>query len=289
MLRNLVCLLVLLIFAPTAMAAVVAKVKGKNALIELKGDTASPGDLFYAINAEGKRRAILRIAKVKGGKAIAKVLKGKADAGMTLELRPASVTAGKKRSSPSERGSAGGNRRSYWGGMAGFAMDSMKVDVNDSTTNLFRETVSMSGTGFSGQGLFDYELFPQIWFRGLGGIEMFNASGSSVCGTGNRETCDAKMTYLSLDLIGRYVFSIGNFRPWAGGGVALLFPLTKSASALQTSSISTTSAYQVMGGLDWHISPKFFIPISIEYSMLPKSDEVEASWISLRAGVAMPL
>ncbi len=292
MIRVITALVVLIgFFAPSAFAAEILKVKGKSALIDLKGDPAAPGDVFYAVKPDGKRAAILTISKVKGEKAIGKITKGKAAAGYTLELKPSQVT---QRARPardeydSSAESAPTGQRAYWGALVGFAQDSMTVNVNDFSTGLFREKTSLSGNAFSAKGLFDYELFPQVWFRGTAGLEGFSASGSAICGVNNAETCNADIYYLSFDFLGRYVFSRGNIRPWLGGGIGLLFPASKKATALDSSSISTTNVMIFGGGVDWFTSPRMYVPISLEYGLLPKSDEVEATWIALRAGIAVP-
>jgi len=295
MLRNLVCLCVFTFFASPSFsfAAVVAKVKGKSALIDLKGDPAATGDSFYTVKSDGKRSGLIKIAKVKGDKAIARIVKGRVAVGQTLELQPSRVTPGaggrtartSGRSAPTAASPSG---RSYWGAIFGYSRDSMDVNVNDSVTGLFRERASLSGSGFSGKGLFDYELFNQVWFRGTAGLEMFKVTGPAKCGTGNAQTCDANINYLTMDFLGRYVFATGNFRPWLGGGVGLLFPMSKSATALQANSISTTNVIMVAGGLDWFTSPTFYVPISVEYGLLPKSDEVEATWMAFRVGFAVP-
>ncbi len=278
-----------LLFVPQLFAADITKIKGTAALIDLKGEPAQPGDLFYAKSADGKNRGIIQIAKIKGDRAIGRITKGRAEVGMTIEPKgsntPVAAQPTRMKKSSSEGGAKG---RSYWGGILGFGMDSMKAKVLDGTTHAFRETVALSGTSFSGAALFDYELFSQIWFRGLGGIEGFNVTGSSVCGTVNNETCNAKLYYLSLDFLGRYIFSEGNFRPWLGGGVGLMFPASKASTALEPSSISNTSVMIVGGGFDYFISPKMYIPFSVEYGLLPKSDEVEATWIEIRMGFAVP-
>ena len=62
----------LTLLASSGFAADVAKVKGSAALLDLKGEPAAPGDLFYAKSADGKRRGIIQITKVKGDKAIGK-------------------------------------------------------------------------------------------------------------------------------------------------------------------------------------------------------------------------
>jgi hypothetical protein len=40
--------------------------------------------------------------------------------------------------------------------------------------------------------------------------------------------------------------------------------------------------------VDWFMTPNLYIPVSVEYGFLPKSDEVEANLISLRIGLAVP-
>lgn len=283
----------LILLTPSLYAAEVVKVKGKSVLIELKGDPAVSGDNFFAIGPDGKKKAIIRITKVKGDKAIGKVTKGKAMSGYTLEFKQTKVAGGSKAAAPSsmpapsaEDGS-GEWVRAYWGVLAGFSIDTMSVSVSNAS-NQDLGTVNMSGNGFSAKGLFDYELFSNIWFRGTTGVEMFNAAGGNICGTTNTGACNAKLTYLTFDFIGRYVFGHENFRPWVGAGLGLLFPMQKEATALDPSSISTTNVLLALGGFDWFISRNMFIPFSVEYGLLPKSEEVSANWIAVRAGVAWP-
>ncbi len=116
MFRSLVCFFVLSLFAFPAFAATVGKVKGKNVLIDLKGDPAAPGDLFYAVKADGKRSAILKIGKVKGDKAIGTILKGNAAPGMSLELKPSKVTASGGGGAHNKRSNADCSPagRTYW-------------------------------------------------------------------------------------------------------------------------------------------------------------------------------
>jgi len=295
MMRNLAYAFLLIVLSPGLYAAEVTKVKGKGVLIELRGDPAVTGDNFYVVSPDGKRRGLVKIKKVKGEKAIGTLVKGKASPGYTLEFKQQKTggskasSGGAKMAAPSmDDGSAAG-ARSYWGALFGFAMDSMAVQVTSAppaSTNL--GVVNMSGTGFSAKGLFDYELFSQIWFRGTTGIEMFNASGEAKCGPSNTDACTAKLMYLTFDFIGRYVFGSGSFRPWVGGGLGLLFPASKDATALDPASISTTNVMIITGGFDWFTSPTFYVPVSIEYGLLPKSDEVEATWIAVRAGFAVP-
>src|SRR5665213_2815825 len=136
MLRNLYVLVIFTLFFSTGLyAGEVTKVKGTNALLDLKGDSAAPGDMFYSNSADGKHHGILQITKVKGDKAIAKITKGKVDVGMTLERKGASsgATAGSPKRKRSKNSDSVAGGRQYWGGMAGYAMDKMTVQVNSST------------------------------------------------------------------------------------------------------------------------------------------------------------
>jgi outer membrane protein W len=67
-----------------------------------------------------------------------------------------------------------------------------------------------------------------------------------------------------------------------------MFPASKSASALDTNSISTTTVFLVQAGFDYFLNKNMFIPFSVEYGMLPKSNEVDASWMELRVGLGIP-
>lgn len=294
MARKYFLLILIGIFGLGASAATISKVKGSGALIDLQGEAAAPGDQFFAISSDGKRKALISISKVKGDKAIGKITKGNATAGMTLEHKGAggSTPSNKKvvkKKSPSTSTETAAHGKSYWGVMAGFSMDKMSVLVKPNIGGFTEQTTTLSGSSFSGNAFFDYELFPQVWFRGLGGIEGFNVAGSSICGVGNAEACNANIYYLSVDFIARYVFvNTGTFRPWLGGGLAMMFPATKKASALEPSSISNTNVIQVMGGADMFVSQDMFIPFSVEYGMLPKSNEVDASWIQIRLGLGIP-
>lgn len=274
-------------------SAQITQVKGKGVLIDTQGDSMAPGDRFFAVDLAGKRKAIVTISKVRGDKALGRIDKGRADIGMGL-MKPGGAPPSSSQAGNSEdpyydqqTTSSSGASRMAWGGLLGVSSTSLTADiVTDS--GLQQGSASTSSTSFSAMGLFDYQLFDQVWFRGLGGVEAFKTSGPAQCGTSSNSTCDVNIMYLSADAIARYVFSNGNIKPWVGGGVALLFPLSKSSSLLQSSSITSTYAFLFTGGVDWKLNPKMYVPISIEYAMLPKSDTVEASWIQLRFGLALP-
>ncbi|MEK6556331.1 MAG: hypothetical protein AABZ31_13875, partial [Bdellovibrionota bacterium] len=173
---------------------------------------------------------------------------------------------------------------SYIGGLVGLSMSKADVDLFDSGGSA-AGSESLDGNGFSAKGLYDYPLFSSIWFRGLLGLEQFNVAGGT--NTACSGKCETEIMYLTFDFWGRYVLSQGTTRPWIGAGGALLFPVTKSSSALKEGSITNTNIFAIGGGLDFFMSPKAYIPVQIEYNMYPKSDTVTASAIVIRAGYAL--
>ena len=289
------CLFAVAIFSGSVsvsgFAAQIAKVKGQKALIGLDGEKFNAGDTYYAMSGS-KRKAKLKILKVSGARAIAKITAGKAAVGMTLMPASSGHAGSRSRgggSSSAPTSSTPGAQRSYWGAMVGYAQDTMSVNINNYLPpGNSLGTVGLSGTGYSLTGLFDYEVWNQIWFRGTVGLESFNAAGTNKCGVNNLQACNAQINYFGLDFIARYVFATGTIRPWLGAGVGLLFPASKKATALDSSSVGTTNVMLVEGGVDWFISPTMYIPVSLEYGLLPKSDQVDAHWIALRVGLAVP-
>jgi outer membrane protein W len=266
----------------SAFAADVVKVQGRGALINLSGESASPGDTFFALNAAGKKKAIIQIIKLrKGDQAIGKITAGQAAAGMVLQRR----AAGKTASSGKSRGSSGGSgylsKKAYWGLLGGMSLNTMSVDL--ATTPV--KTVALSGSSFSALGVFDYSLFDRVWFRGSAGYQGFTVAGDNSC---SGSTCNVDIAYIGINFIGRYLFTDTSFRPWLGGGFSILFPATKASTALDSGSITNSSVIILTGGADWSLTKETYIPISVEYGMFPKSNSVEASWIAVRAGYVWP-
>ncbi len=284
----------LLLTAP-AFGAQITKISGRKVLMDLQGDAAKEGDIFVVLSPEGKKKALVKIKTVKNGKAIGVIGKGKAEAGWSAKISEKSGGAktasgsgeGSRSRKAAPQSSASREGKSYWGLMGGIAMDTMSVDIDNTGDSIADKTVDLDGMAFSAKALFDYELFPQVWFRGLGGLEGLNVSGPTEVGC-QAKACSVSIYYLSVDFWARYAFSTGSFRPWAGAAFSLMFPATKDATALEDSSITNTSAISVGIGFDWFTSETFYIPIQIEYAMLPKSETVEASAIGARIGFALP-
>ncbi|NQZ01216.1 MAG: outer membrane beta-barrel protein [Bdellovibrionales bacterium] len=293
-LTKLIVLVSLIVFSQIGFSAQVVGVKGKKLLVNLQGEPAQKGDLFYLLNSAGKKKGILKIMKIKGNKALALLGKGRAKKGYTLQYRPKKSGSARKRKgskgkamakSSSSGSSASGAQDSYWGIIAGFSQNSMNVKLKDDT-GADRDEVSMSGNGFSAKGLLDYKLLNNVWFRGMGGIEQFSTAGEELCGDSSpfEDACTTDIMYFALDLWGRYVITEGSFRPWVGAGFTLLVPLSKSSSALDEESVTNTSVMSAGFGFDYFTSPSFYIPFQVEYGLLPSSEDVTANIIAVRVG-----
>ncbi|MCB0362308.1 MAG: hypothetical protein KDD35_06285 [Bdellovibrionales bacterium] len=284
-----VCFLIGLPSVP-AWAAKVSKVKGKKVLIDLEGETAEKGQIFYILSSSGKKKGMVKIVSIKGDKAIAKLGKGKAANGDGLEAKGSGSSAkskdsrgrsNKKSARKDKASSKSGNMG--WGLLLGMGMDSMSVELDTVPV----ESASLAGSGISYKALFDYGLFEKIWFRGTFGIESFNAEGSETNAACDSKVCSVNIQYLSLDFWGRYLFSLSSFRSWLGAGFTLWFPMSKETTALETNSITNTSVMAIGGGFDWQINPKFYVPFQVEYGLLPASEQVSASAIAIRLGIGM--
>lgn len=263
-----------------AFAARVKSVKGKRVIVNLEGDSVRVGEVMQVKNSSGKTVALVKIRKIKGQSALAQLGKGKVSAGMEVVARGTKASKAASSSGQIPTNLPDNNPRSYIGGMLGYAMGNITADVGASN-------VTMTGGAVSAKAFFDYEMFPKVWFRGSTGLEGLNGKGPTNASCASGSACTLNVSYLSFDFWGRYVFGGGAFRPWAGAGFSLMFPLSKSATAVLPSSISETNVISIGGGIDIH-GRGYYIPIQLEYGMYPQSETVNASAISLRVGYGFP-
>lgn len=290
--NSLLLALLIALSTPFAHSATVTTVKGQTVLIDLEGETVAQDDEFFLINPETqKKAAIIRIKKFKGEKALAEIVKGRADTGFTLQAKAASAAGGEGGASSAKAGGPLRSLKDSYGFLGGFIMNSMNADVsynNGSTTT--RSSTSMSGSGFAVGGYYDYTFTPSIVLRGYSGLEQFTAAGSaSTAACAGTTNCTANITYLSFYGLGKWYVSQGTYRTWLGGGFGYLLALAKSSTALNESQISTNSVMTAAFGMDYQSSRKNYIPISLEYNLFPSSNTVKASQILIKAGWAWNL
>lgn len=262
-------------------AAQIKSVNGKKVTIDLQSDSYKVGDILKISNQDGNTVGLTKIIKLKGHLAEG-LLKGKAEEGFVATLRP--HKSKKKKSVESVATVYSGSNQSFIGVLFGY--NSANMDAKLPTSGA---TVSLSGNGMSLKGLFDIALFsalPMISLRGLAGFEQLQVEGST-----NSEcagTCEVKITYLAADIWGRYLIHLNNgFTPWGGAGFDMLMPLSKDASVIKKSSITTTYLFSIGGGFDWALSNSSYLPFQIEYNFYPATDSVKTSSFTFRGGYAM--
>ncbi|WP_413582018.1 hypothetical protein [Bdellovibrio sp. HCB288] len=279
--KTLATTLILLCLSLTANAAKILKVSGGKALIDLEGDTALVGDQFFSIDSSGKKRGLIQVSKVQGGRAIATVSKGAAVAGQSLQRFQGRMSA-----APNEvnsRASSSSGKRA-WGVIAGMANSSM--DVKSSTSGM-----TMTGTSFNVNGFYQTYLDKNISVKALVGYESLNVSGSKpssfsggTCNTAGA-TCSAELGYLGFNALIRYTaFRTSSMDFTVGGGLGFLFAMQKSSNVLDTSKISTNQTVVGSLGVDWHLDKRTFVPIQFDYAMFPDNNTSSATQMILRAG-----
>ncbi len=278
----LACILTMFIFLQYSFAAQIKAVKGTKVLVDMESDSFNEGDILKVQNSAGKTVGLIKVMKTKGALAEG-ILKGKAQKGFRAKLRP---PKGSNSSSgaTAKRTSGNSSDKLAFGFMVGYNSTSAEIKLPTTPT---ATAVSLSGSGFSLKGIMDYPLLSWLNFRGLIGLEQFNVGGESntaVGGCGGE--CTAEINYLTFDMWGRYLFSHDGFRPWIGLGFELMFPISKSATALDESSITNTSTSPAAfgAGADWQISQTSYVPIQIEYVPYPSTDDVKAGAIAAKIG-----
>ena len=279
-------ILVLTVFLPTLFyssaveAAFVEKVRGKQVLINNEDTDIQVGERYYLV-VDGKRRAIVKISKVRGGKSIGVVTKGRAVPDASVEpvrrVRPAFDDDGEEEQQPARRRRARRSPRdpdivavptTIIGGLVGFAMDSQTVTTNS-------RSVSMSGSGYSVKAFGDIPLSCRLGFIARGGIEQLELSGE------NEKT---SIMYLTVDALLRYAFSEGTFVPFAAGGLGIHYPMSKNSTILDESKIAMTSVFFADVGLNYKMSEDLYLTAHVEYGYFPPSSTVNTNFIAIRAG-----
>ncbi len=257
-----------LFFPTSSNAATITKVKGKKVMVSTEGDEMSSGEKFFAVDANGKRKAIVKITKVKGEKALGEVVKGKAVPNMAL-------VKGKSKSERSASRSSSDGSLAV-GGMLGYGIDSMTVttDVGD---------VDMSGSGFGFDVVADYKLFSSFYLRGHVGYETFKTnSGVKNFGAAGTFAPEVSINFIKTGLMGQYAFLDTATQIWVGLGFDFYSASSSKANVLE--SVGGSGAVVVASGVNIPMG-SFFIPIQGEYDMFMGQDDAKIGIFALRAGM----
>ncbi len=255
-----------------AQAATISKLKGTKVLIATEGSNLKINEQYFGVNSSGKKRTLLRISAIKGQQAIAEVIKGNPEVGLTLV-----AASGSKKKSERPNQASSTSKLSHMGLLGSYLMNKMTVKFSINGTEY---STAMVGTGFGLLGYYDYDLSSQFQLRGLGGIEQFQVA--EACTT--LSACNANITYLSGYGLGKYNFIKGPTSAWVGGGLGFLYALSKSSTVLDSSLITSTYTITLSGGVDFNMGDKNYLPVVLDYSIFPSSASVTASYIALRVG-----
>lgn len=291
----------ILFLASLAHAAEVTNVKEKRVLLDTTGLEALEGDEFFLMTIENKKVGIVKLTKVKNGKALGDLIKGRAEIGMTLMAKSNTPKAAPRSTkntfdptdessiAPSLKGNTGFKlKRANVGILFNVLMNTMSAEEQNG--NGVAETAAMKGTSFGAMGFYDYAFSPRLMVRGAAGLDMYSTSSSiTILGCENKTStsCNVNINYLTASAYGKYNLTVdGNTRFFLLGGTSLMYAVSKKSTALKESEISITQVFLFGGGVDIKMDEKTFIPISIEYGIFPPSDSVKASTIYIRGGYA---
>lgn len=280
----------ILSFTNNAFAYHVVKVKNKKILITFSPEeNVQTKDTFYAINNTGKKKAIVLITKVKGNKAIAKILKGRAEKGWTLRVRKRSVVSRPVQPANSYQ------PRTNTAATSSYPKKSKKLfnhlsflwgySLNRLQTSFEKKTIKHSASSF-----FNFEtsttLFlpkePMFGLKILSSTENFTLKAKCSDGT-TTSNCAASIVYLGGGALAVIQAPLSDkFSLWGGVGGKLLFPVYKKITTLAVdyhyldkASIKLTSALLLSGGFTLGLNSKFSIPFNVNYTLFPSSAEVK--------------
>jgi hypothetical protein len=285
-------ILFFLFLSSQAFAATVSQVKGNRLLVQLDGLEIAVDSEFFILTPEGKRVGLAKVKAVKGERAVADLLKGRAQIGFSVQVRSAAAGTAKKASegtdvkSNDRKGMAVKSKPKNVGGVLfGLANNSMSLTAQYGTT---KSDLSMKDSGFLVKGFYDYSLTKDFVARLGAGLQMFSVKGSTttnICENGASTSCEVAFTYLAAEAVAQYYFSDGSFRPWGGLGYHFLIAATKKNNIPNLSSDTSTNQMISFGaGFDYWMSKDSFIPFSFHYGMFPGSSNVSASAMIIQAG-----
>ena len=273
-----------------AWAGKVVKVKGKKVYIKLsKSEVGSveKGDKVYLTTKSGKKKGIVKIRKIKGRKALAKLSRGKAKKGYRTRVKKSKpkpdtndYAATSEAGNVISEDSQSSRPDMLFGLLGGYGIASQDVVQTAGTS-------SQSGSSIAVKGLIDYSVFDDIGIRIQAGIEMFSVSGPGNLNdnASTPGTLATDITYLSLDALLRwYLLDLGGMRLYISPGIGILSPLSNETSALKEDTISTSSIIILGGGIALPIG-KMELFGGADYYIFPASENVKTSVISLKAGL----
>lgn len=149
------------------------------------------------------------------------------------------------------------------------------------------DDVKMNGIASGIYGYYNHPLNSWLVLHGGLGYEPFKAFGDSQiagCNQFSSTHCTVDLQYISAHGAARFVLEKDNRKYWTELGVSVKHSLATSSTALEESKISQISTLDAGLGIDIPWGAQNYIPVSVQYSIFPTSEDVSASSWLLRCG-----
>ena len=265
------CITIVFFISAFCYSAIVVKVRSGKCLIHLEGETAYVGDYYQALNLYGKPMGLLRLEKVKNGKAIALIVEGIAEPNWILEktMQKTLPVASNKQKTPTNYGVKKNSIGLYLGGNLNF----VAKPVTGRGENRFRDFRSTTGSA----SLFTDFKFAKNWVFNiqLGGEYMLLREVTQTrrtigygCPT---SPCQTRFLLWKLPLSLRYYIPMpSTFQLWLGGGLSVIYwgrEIDQQHRVFSANHLSTwhNAGHLSLGADIFLKNMPFYIPISLTF------------------------
>ena len=219
------CITAVLFISAFCYSAIVVKVRSNKCLVHLEGETAYVGDYYQALNLYGKPMGLLRLEKVKNGKAIGLIIEGFAEPNWILEKtmqRTLPVTSDNQKTDTAHSSVKKNSIGLFLGGHLNF----VAKPVTGRGENKFRDFRSTTGSA----SLFTDFKFANNWIFNvqLGGEYMLLREITQTRRTIGYDCptspCQTRFLLWKLPLSVRYYIPMHpTFQLWLGGGLSVIY------------------------------------------------------------------
>ena len=300
----------ILFYSFSGFSAVILKTKGKKALIDLEGAATQKGDQFDALNLYGKPKGVLEIRKIKKGKALGILTKGKMGVNWILEPR-----------NTAPENTVSENKQTLVKNTASGQAAKKVLHLQESPTNFYSSPsphkmgiligphinfvklsarTSIYGVSWGGMGIFDFKFTDRLSTRLFASYQTLTIEGRKC---ENIIQCKLSIHYPGFGgLLKVHVFNYGKIHSWIGGGGSLLWPLADPRRDLNLHKASFKGFHGALTfalGTDVTLNDILFPiqldfnwinPMVISFQSLPgNSKKFKPFYIGLKMGVSFSL
>lgn len=247
-------------FSPVQ-AGTVESLKGAKVIFDFNGEAApNPGDKYFILDSHSNKEiGLVQVLKIKGARALAKLIKGRGRAGDATELAQEKVERHRRKESEESSESAmirPQNRNDHQG--AGIKVYGVGIDLTMTSRYLNLPSVgsgSFAGNAIGYRFVVDYPLAPPWVLLGSVGIHPFSVSGTASLDSTSFAYKESH-SYLAIEALGRYLLEGRTTGVWIGGGLGLYLP-SSSSSTLSSEKAKTEILPIGSVGYNMKYGPKF--------------------------------